>query len=107
MSQKNNIESMRPMNGISSMSPVKPMRLISPMSSFFLITMGLLLAGCQSDSLEPDGNRQRTSVELLSYSSPFVDVAPWVTRATSPTAISLTSCSIPMPPRMTAPSASS
>ena len=81
MSQKNNIESMRPMNGISSMSPVKPMRLISPMSSFFLITMGLLLTGCQSDSLEPDGNRQRTSVELLSYSSPFVDVAPWVTRA--------------------------
>ena len=42
---------------------------------------GLLLIACESDPIEPEDNRQKTTVELLSYSTPFLDVAPWVTRA--------------------------
>ena len=43
--------------------------------------MGLLLvAGCQSDTVEPVDNSQKTTMELLSFSTPFLDVSPW-TRA--------------------------
>lgn len=44
----------------------------------------LLLTGCRDDSTEPAVSRQRTTVELLSYSSPFLEVAPWSTRADDP-----------------------
>jgi len=56
------------------------MRRFSSIYLCFLFT-GLLLVGCESDdSREPvDGNRQQTTMELLSYSSPFLDVTPWTT----------------------------
>ena len=48
-----------------------------------LTSLVLLLTGCESDPTgnESADNRQRTSVELLSYSAPFFEVEPWVTRA--------------------------
>lgn len=48
-----------------------------------LTSLVLLLTGCESDptDIESADNRQRTSVELLSYSAPFFVVEPWVTRA--------------------------
>lgn len=54
-----------------------------PMGQLSLIlAAGFLLAGCQNDADEiAVDNRPRTEMELLTYSSPFVDVVPWVTRA--------------------------
>ena len=50
--------------------------------SGLLLAAGLFFAGCQSDPDEvPVDNRPRTTVELLSYSSPFLEIAPWSTRA--------------------------
>ena len=47
-----------------------------------ILAAGFLLAGCQDDADEiAVDNRPRTEMELLTYSSPFVDVVPWVTRA--------------------------
>lgn len=43
----------------------------------FIALMVMLLVGCESDPMEPAGNRQRTTMELLSYSSPFFEAAPW------------------------------
>ena len=51
------------------------MRTIRPMGIITLMVM--MMVGCESDPLEPAGNRQRTTMELLSYSSPFFEVAPW------------------------------
>ena len=46
----------------------------------------LLLAGCQNDPIEPSNNHKQTTMELLSYSSPFLEVAPWSgTRANNDT----------------------
>ncbi len=39
------------------------------------------LAGCASDPVEPADDSRKTPVELLSFSTPFLDVAPWITRA--------------------------
>ena len=59
------------------------MRTIRPMGIITLMVM--MMVGCESDPIEPAGNRQRTTVELLSYSSPFFEVAPWNgTRADDP-----------------------
>ena len=59
------------------------MRTIRPMG--FITLMVMMMVGCESDPIEPAGNRQRTTVELLSYSSPFFEVAPWNgTRADDP-----------------------
>lgn len=50
--------------------------------SGLLLAAGLFFAGCQSDPDEvPVDNRPRTTMELMTYSSPFLDIAPWVTRA--------------------------
>lgn len=50
--------------------------------SGLLLAAGLFFAGCQSDTEDvPVDNRPRTTVELLSYSSPFLEIAPWSTRA--------------------------
>lgn len=47
-----------------------------------LLTAGLLTTvGCENDSVEPVDNRQRTTMELLTYSNSFLEVTPWVTRA--------------------------
>ncbi len=43
----------------------------------FTLLAALLMTGCESDSIDPADNRPRTTVELLSYSTPFLDVAPW------------------------------
>ena len=50
--------------------------------SGLLLAAGLFFAGCQSDPDEvPVDNRPRTTMELMSYSSPFLEIAPWSTRA--------------------------
>ena len=47
-----------------------------------ILLAALLLTACQSDTEEvPVDSRPRTTVELLSYSSPFLEIAPWSTRA--------------------------
>ena len=54
---------------------------ISRISGSLVLLAALFLTGCESDSVEPADNRQRTTVELLSYSTPFLEITPWVTRA--------------------------
>lgn len=54
---------------------------LSGISGCLVLLGALLFAGCESDSVEPADNRQRTTVELLSYSTPFLEITPWVTRA--------------------------
>lgn len=56
------------------------MRRFSSIYLCYLFT-GLLLVGCESDDSRGlvDDNRQQTTMELLSYSSPFLDVTPWTT----------------------------
>ena len=50
-----------------------------------LLFTGLLFVSCESDDpTEPVDNRQRTPMELLSFSSSFLDVTPWATRADDP-----------------------
>ena len=56
-------------NSIRLMSAIRPMGLMT------LVVM--MLIGCESNPIEPADNRQRTTMELLSYSSPFFEVAPW------------------------------
>lgn len=51
------------------------MRTIRPMG--FITLMVMMMVGCESDPIEPAGNRQQTTMELLSYSSPFFEVTPW------------------------------
>ena len=51
------------------------MRTIRPMGIITLMVM--MMVGCESDPMEPAGNRQRTTMELLSYSSPLFEVTPW------------------------------
>ena len=47
-----------------------------------ILLAALLLTACQSDTEDvPVDSRPRTTVELLSYSSPFLEIAPWSTRA--------------------------
>lgn len=58
---------------------IRLMRAIRPMGLMALMVM--LLVGCESNSVEPTDNRQRTSVELLSYSTSFFEATPWITRA--------------------------
>ncbi len=56
-------------------------RIYRIIGSLFLLG-ALFLTSCQSDSEDmPVDNRPRTTVELLSYSTSFLDVAPWITRA--------------------------
>ena len=57
-------------------SPQSSQRLLRSLSCFVLLA-ALLLTGCESDPIEPADNRQRTTMELLSYYTPFLDVAPW------------------------------
>jgi len=66
---------MGPMGLMRLMGPMGPMRLMG------LLAVCLFLAGCQNDSVEPDGNRRRTTMELLSYSTSFLEATPWITRA--------------------------
>lgn len=40
----------------------------------------MMLTGCENESVEPADNRPRTTVELMSFSSSFLEVSPW-TRA--------------------------
>lgn len=54
---------------------------ISRISGSLVLLAALFLTGCENDSVEPADNRQRTTVELLSYSTPFLEITPWVTRA--------------------------
>lgn len=57
------------------------MRKIHPIYLSFLFA-GLLLVGCQSDDTPESADiRQQTTMELLSFSSSFLDVTPWPTRA--------------------------
>ena len=47
-----------------------------------ILLAALLLTACQSDTEDvPVDSRPRSTVELLSYSSPFLEIAPWSTRA--------------------------
>ena len=46
-----------------------------------ILLASVLLAGCESDSIAPVDNSRQTTMELLSYTTPFLDVAPWITRA--------------------------
>ena len=43
----------------------------------FIALAVMMMVGCESDPIGPADNRQRTTMELLSYSSPFFEVAPW------------------------------
>ena len=46
-----------------------------------ILLAALLLTACQSDTEDvPVDSRPRTTVELLSYSTPFLEIAPWSTR---------------------------
>lgn len=51
------------------------MRTIRAMGFTALAVM--MMVGCESDPIGPADNRQQTTMELLSYSSPFFEVAPW------------------------------
>lgn len=51
------------------------MRTIRPMGIITLMVM--MMVGCESDPIGPADNQQKTTMELLSYSSPFFEVAPW------------------------------
>ena len=47
-----------------------------------ILLAALLLTACQSDTEDvPVDSRPRSTVELLSYSTPFLEITPWVTRA--------------------------
>ncbi len=64
---------------MSQMRPMSPMR---PMGAMFLLLAAcLLFAGCESDPVDTADNRQQTTMEILNYSAPFLDVTPWNTRA--------------------------
>ena len=50
-----------------------------------ILLAALLLTACQSDTEDvPVDSRPRSTVELLSYSTPFLEITPWVTRAHPP-----------------------
>lgn len=51
------------------------MRKFRPMGIITLMVM--MMVGCESDPIGPADNQQKTTMELLSYSSPFFEVAPW------------------------------
>ena len=57
------------------------MGLMRPMRLMGLLAVCLFLAGCQNDSVEPEDNRPRSSMELLSFSTSFLETTPWITRA--------------------------
>lgn len=74
------------MGRIRLMRPIGPMRhsgLIGHIGLIGLISLITLISliSCQDDSLEPADNRPRTTMELLTFGTSFLDVAPWSTRA--------------------------
>lgn len=48
---------------------------------FAAVALGMLMTGCENDSIEPADNRPRSVVELISYSNSFLEITPWTTRA--------------------------
>lgn len=52
-----------------------------PMKLMGLMGLVLLMAACRNDDMEPDNERQKTRMELITFGSSFFDVAPWSTRA--------------------------
>ena len=71
------------MRKISPISPICPMSPMSPISPIRLIGLIILisLTACQSEDTESVDKPKQTTMELMSFSTSFLDVEPWVTRA--------------------------
>lgn len=71
------------MNQMNTIYSIKLISRIRHKSLFACaVSAALLIAGCQSEVEEMNiDNRPRTTMELLTYTSPFLDVSPWGTRA--------------------------
>ena len=56
------------------------MSLLRTMCLFFILMVAFLLVGCESDDME-SADRQKTTMEMMSFSNSFLTVEPWGTRA--------------------------
>ena len=70
---------MRRTSHIGPICPISPISSIGPIGLILLVC--LLLTGCESDSIEPANEPEQTTMELMSFSSSFLDVKPWFTRS--------------------------
>ena len=63
------------------MGLMRLMGLMRPMRLMAVLAVCLVVWGCQNDTVEPEDNRPRSSMELLSFSTSFLETTPWITRA--------------------------